>query len=48
MLTLHHYRGHLIRAMMEGTAFSLLDSLNFLKEQGITVAGPLRFNRRKV
>jgi xylulokinase len=42
-LTLHHSRGHLIRAVMEGTSFSLLDSLNFIQEKGIEVKLPLRF-----
>jgi len=42
-LTLHQSRGHLIRAVMEGTAFSLLDSINYLKEKGISIKGPLRF-----
>jgi xylulokinase len=42
-LTLHHTRSHLIRAVMEGTAFSLRDSINFLKQKGIAIQGPLRF-----
>lgn len=42
-LTLHHTRGHLIRAVMEGTAFSLLDSMNLLRQKGISINGPLRY-----
>lgn len=42
-LTLHHRRGHLIKALLEGTSFSLLDSLTLLKEKGIKIKGPLRF-----
>jgi xylulokinase len=42
-LTLHHNRGHLIRAVMEGTSFSILDSIALLKKKGIKIKGPLRF-----
>ncbi len=42
-LTLHHTRGHLARSVMEGTSFSLLDSLGFIKEKGINIRPPLRF-----
>jgi xylulokinase len=42
-LTLRHSRGHLIRSVMEGTCFSLLDSMSFLKERGIEAGRPLRF-----
>ncbi len=42
-LTLHHSRGHLIRSVMEGTSFSILDSMNFLYKKGIEVKLPLRF-----
>ncbi len=41
-MTSFHERGHLIRAIMEGTAFSLLDSLMFLKERGLSPSPPLR------
>jgi len=42
-LTLHHRRGHLIRAILEGTAFSLRDSIDFIKKKGIDIKQPLRF-----
>ena len=42
-LSLHHGRGHLIRAVMEGTAFSLLDSINFIREKGIKIREPVRY-----
>jgi len=42
-LSLHHGRGHLIRAVMEGTAFSLLDSINFIREKGIRIREPVRY-----
>ena len=42
-LSLHHKRAHLIRAVMEGTAFSLLDSYTYLKERKIHAHEPVRF-----
>jgi xylulokinase len=42
-LSLHHERGHLIRAVMEGAAFSLLDSYAYLKERGIEAHEPVKF-----
>ncbi|MGM0366909.1 MAG: FGGY-family carbohydrate kinase, partial [Actinomycetota bacterium] len=42
-LTLHHGRAHLIRAVLEGTAASLKDSMEFLKQKGIDIKGKLRF-----
>jgi xylulokinase len=42
-LTLHHTRDHIARAILEGTCFSLLDSLNFIKEKNIEIKPPLRF-----
>jgi xylulokinase len=42
-LTLHHGRGHLIRSVMEGVAFSILDSLLYLESFGIRIQEPLRF-----
>lgn len=42
-LTLHHTRAHLIRSVMEGTAFSLLDNMRFIEERGIKINEPLRF-----
>ena len=34
-LRLHHTRGHLVRAVMEGVAFALRDGLEVLREMGI-------------
>jgi xylulokinase len=42
-LSLHHERAHLIRAVMEGTAFSLLDSYTCLKKKNINAREPVRF-----
>jgi xylulokinase len=42
-LTLHHTRDHLARAILEGTCFSLLDSINFIKGKKIEIKPPLRF-----
>jgi len=42
-LSLHHKRSHLIRAILEGTAFSLLDCVNFIKSKGIKINMPLKF-----
>jgi xylulokinase len=37
-LGLNHSRKHLVRAVMEGVAFALLDGLNVMKEMGIAPA----------
>jgi xylulokinase len=42
-LTLHHKRAHMARAVLEGTAFSLKDSIEFLSEKGINPLGYLKF-----
>jgi len=42
-LTLHHTRGHLIRALLEGTAFSILDCMDFIKRKRIKVNDPVKF-----
>ncbi len=42
-LTLHHGRGHLIRAVLEGTSFSLRDSIDFIEQKGMDIKQPLRF-----
>ncbi|MFL5732404.1 MAG: xylulokinase [Chloroflexia bacterium] len=34
-LRLHHSKGHLVRAVMEGVAFALLDGLQVLREMGV-------------
>ena len=42
-LSLHHTRSHLVRAAVEGVAFSLLDSIEFIKQKGIKIKPPLKF-----
>lgn len=42
-LTLHHKRAHLARAVLEGTSFSLRDSIEFLAQKGIKPKGDLKF-----
>jgi xylulokinase len=41
-LTIHHRRPHLTRAVLEGVAFGLRDSLELTKSVGTQVAGPIR------
>lgn len=36
-LTLAHTRGHMVRAVMEGVAFAMRDSLTIMKEMGVPV-----------
>ncbi len=43
-LSLHHTRGHIIRAFMEGVALALRDSFDVLMSSGLTVNGPLVCN----
>jgi xylulokinase len=42
-LSLHHTRNHIVRAVVEGVAFSLLDSINYIKQKGIKIKPPLKF-----
>lgn len=42
-ISLSHKREHFARAVLEGTCFSLLDCINFLKEKKIAINSPLRF-----
>jgi xylulokinase len=42
-LSLYHKRGDLIRAVMEGTAFSLLDCIEYLKGKGMEIKSPVRY-----
>lgn len=42
-LSLHHTRNHIVRAVVEGVAFSLLDSIEFIKQKGISIKPPLKF-----
>ena len=43
-LSLHHTRGHVIRAMMEAVAFALYDSFRILKESGKKIAPQIVLN----
>lgn len=43
-LSLHHSRGHIIRAFMEGVAFALYHSMSVLLEGGLKVNWPLVLN----
>ncbi|TET50506.1 MAG: hypothetical protein E3J58_03465 [Actinomycetota bacterium] len=42
-LSLYHTRSHIMRAAVEGVAFSLLDSINSIKQKGIKIKPPLKF-----
>ncbi len=42
-LSLHHTRSHLVRAVIEGVAFSLLDSIESIKQKGVKIKPPLKF-----
>lgn len=41
-VTLHHKREHFTRAVLEGTSFSLLDSIEFIKNTGISIKDPVK------
>ena len=41
-LTIHHRRPHLTRAVLEGVAFGLRDSLELTRSVGAPVSGPIR------
>ena len=43
-LSLHHHRGHVIRAFLEGVAYALYDSLSVLRDSGLEMSHPLVFN----
>ncbi len=43
-LSLHHGRGHLVRAMLEGVAYALRWALEVVLGGGLPVKGPLVFN----
>ncbi len=43
-LSLSHGKGHLVRAMMEGVAYALYDSLRLVKEAGLKVNYPIVLN----
>lgn len=43
-LSLHHTKGHVIRAMMEGVAYALYDSFRLILEAGLNVNYPMVLN----
>jgi ribulokinase len=43
-LSLHHSRGHIFRAFMEGVGYALFDSFSVLKRTGLQTSEPLIFN----
>jgi ribulokinase len=43
-LSLHHHRGHVFRAFLEGVAYALYDSFSVLRASGLEITFPLVFN----
>lgn len=43
-LSLHHTKGHFVRAMMEGVAYAMYDSFRLIKEAGLPVNYPMVLN----
>jgi len=43
-LSLHHGKGHLVRAMMEGVAYAMYDSFRLIKKSGLPLNLPLVLN----
>ena len=43
-LSLHHKKGHLVRAMMEGVAYAMYDSFRLVREAGLKVNYPMVLN----
>ena len=43
-LSLHHTKGHLIRAMMEGVAYALYDNYRLMLEKGVKANAPIILN----
>ena len=43
-LSLHHTKGHLVRAMMEAVAYALYDSYRLIKEAGLKINYPIVFH----
>ena len=43
-LSLHHTRGHLVRAMMESVAYALYDSFSMIQNTGIDIHSPIVLN----
>jgi len=43
-LSLHHQRGHVFRAFLEGVAYALYDSYSVLQRTGLKMTYPLIFN----
>ena len=43
-LSLHHGKGHLVRAMMEAVAYALYDSFRLIRESGLPIQYPIVLN----
>ncbi|MBC7237145.1 MAG: FGGY-family carbohydrate kinase [Chloroflexi bacterium] len=43
-LSLHHTKGHLVRAMMEAVAYALYDSYRLIRESGLKINYPIILN----
>ncbi|MBC8450101.1 MAG: FGGY-family carbohydrate kinase [Chloroflexi bacterium] len=43
-LSLHHSKGHIVRAMMEAVAYALYDSYRLIKEAGLKINYPIVFH----
>jgi xylulokinase len=43
-LSLHHTKGHIVRAMMEAVAYALYDSYRLIKESGLQINYPIVFH----
>jgi xylulokinase len=43
-LSMHHSRGHVVRAMMESVAYALYDSYRIVKDTGYKINTPIVFN----
>lgn len=43
-LSLHHTKGHVVRAMMEAVAYALYDSYRLIKEAGLKINYPIVFH----
>lgn len=42
-ISLYHKRAHFIKAVLEGTSYSLLDCIDFIKNKGIKIKGNIKF-----
>lgn len=43
-LSMHHTKGHLVRAMMEGVAFAMYDSFRLIRQSGLRINLPMVLN----